>query len=190
VYQILWARTLPCGLASACVYRHFRVLRYDSRGHGASTLGVGQYTIDRLVQTSPDCSIIWGSPPHHFAGCPLGGLVGQWLALHAACASPKLVLWQHGAQVGTAESWNARIEAVRQHGIPLFRRPFWIDGFTGPFHQREPRTVDNFGRYLKQRRARAIDNEPAIRDADFRDQSLHRYKALILMGTQTRPHPR
>jgi pimeloyl-ACP methyl ester carboxylesterase len=96
--------------------QHFRVLRYDSYGHGASTFAGGGFGIDRLGQD------VVGLLDHveianvSFCGLSVGGLVGQWLRLHAAERLKKLVLCNTAAHIGTADGWNAwaRFD-IREH---------------------------------------------------------------------------
>ena len=62
--------------------QHFRVLRYDSYGHGASTFAAGGFRIDRLGQMLSDCSIIWESRTFRFAGYLLADLSGSgWASM-------------------------------------------------------------------------------------------------------------
>jgi len=71
---------------------HFRVLRYDSRGHGASSVPPGPYSLERLGE---DVLELWDAlhvQRAHFVGLSLGGIVGQWLALNAAERIERLVL--------------------------------------------------------------------------------------------------
>ena len=63
---------------------HFRVLRYDSYGHGASTFAAGGFRIDRLGQDVVRLLDHLGITNFSFCGLSVGGLVGQWLGLNAA----------------------------------------------------------------------------------------------------------
>src|SRR4029077_12430928 len=59
---------------------HFRILRYDTRGHGASDVPPGDYSIERLARDV--LGIADALHVHRFAFCglSLGGMIGQWLA--------------------------------------------------------------------------------------------------------------
>jgi len=63
--------------------RHFRVLRYDFRGHGGSSAPVGAYSLDRLGRDVIELLDALGLGRVHFLGLSLGGFVGQWLGIHA-----------------------------------------------------------------------------------------------------------
>ncbi|MCY4126186.1 MAG: alpha/beta fold hydrolase, partial [Pseudomonas sp.] len=61
---------------------HFQVLRYDTRGHGRSLVSEGPYSIEQLggdVLTLLDGLDIQRAS---FCGLSMGGLIGQWLAIH------------------------------------------------------------------------------------------------------------
>ena len=171
--------------------QHFRVLRYDSYGHGASTFSVREYKIDMLGKDVVRLLDHLGIATVSFCGLSVGGLVGQWLALHAGERLAKLVLCNTAAHIGTVEGWNARIEAVRQGGIPSISQAILDRWFTAPFHQREPDTVDRFRKMLEATpRESYIATCAAIRDADFRGEiSRVRTKTLVIAGTQDKATP-
>jgi 3-oxoadipate enol-lactonase len=97
--------------------RAFRILRYDSRGHGRSAAPMGPYSIERLGLDALE--LIGGLKvgPVHFCGLSMGGMVGQWLAIHAPEALNRLVLSNTAASLGPASAWQARIDAIERHGI-------------------------------------------------------------------------
>src|SRR5262245_19183274 len=57
--------------------KHFRVLRYDTRGHGASDVPVGAYSIARLGRDVIEMLDALKISRAHFCGLSLGGMVGQ-----------------------------------------------------------------------------------------------------------------
>lgn len=63
--------------------RQFRVLRYDTRGHGGSEVTPGDYQIEQLGTDVLDLTAVLGIDEFSFCGLSMGGLIGQWLALHA-----------------------------------------------------------------------------------------------------------
>src|ERR1700730_9278935 len=69
----------------------FRLLRYDSYGHGASTFGADGITIDRLGQDVVRLLDHLKIATASFCGLSVGGLVGQWLGLNAAKRMKKRV---------------------------------------------------------------------------------------------------
>lgn len=101
----------------ACLQPHFRILRYDRRGHGQSTASPAPYSIGDLGGDVLALLDALGIGHVHFCGLSIGGLNGQWLAVHAANRLDKIVLCATAAKIGTAESWNARIETVKANGL-------------------------------------------------------------------------
>ena len=92
----------------------FRVIRYDSRGHGQSDVTPGPYTIDQLAHDALGLLDALAIPRAHFCGLSLGGVVGMWIGINAPGRVDRLVLANTAAKIGTAEMWNARIDAVRR----------------------------------------------------------------------------
>ena len=71
---------------------YFRVLRYDTRGHGASAVPAGDYTIDDLGADVVELVKGLGIGKFAFCGLSMGGAVGQWLALNHANKACRLWL--------------------------------------------------------------------------------------------------
>jgi 3-oxoadipate enol-lactonase len=95
----------------------FRVIRYDSRGHGRSTVSPGPYTIEQVANDALGLLDVLAIPRAHFCGLSMGGMVGMWLGIHAPQRIDRLVLANTAAKIGTADMWNARIDAVRKGGM-------------------------------------------------------------------------
>lgn len=100
----------------AACKQHFRVLRYDTRGHGQSSVTPGPYTIAQLGRDVLALLDKLKLELVSFCGLSLGGMIGQWLGIHAAPRLHKLVLANTAAQIGTVEGWNDRIASVQSHG--------------------------------------------------------------------------
>lgn len=93
--------------------QHFRVLRYDARGHGESGVPAGAYSLDRLGRDVLEMMDALGIQRAHFLGLSLGGFVGQWLGIHAPQRIDRLILSNTAAQLGPASVFDERIAAVR-----------------------------------------------------------------------------
>ena len=101
----------------AALSARFRVVRYDSRGHGTSEAPPGPYSIDQLARDALALLDALAIPRAHFCGVSMGGMVGLWLGINAPERIDRLVVANTAAKIGTAESWNARIDAVRNGGV-------------------------------------------------------------------------
>ena len=171
--------------------QHFRVLRYDSRGHGASTFTGSAIGIDRLGQDVIRLLDHLGIATVSFCGLSVGGLVGQWLGLNAAKQLKQLVLCNTAARIGTADTWNARIEAVKKGGLAAISEGILDRWFTRRFHERHPDIVNHFRQILEATPAESyVATCAAIRDADLRGEvSKIRVNTLVIAGTQDKATP-
>jgi 3-oxoadipate enol-lactonase len=158
----MWAAQVP-GLAS-----HFRVLRYDSRGHGQSVVSPGPYTVAQLGQDVLALLDGLGIGQAHFCGLSLGGLVGQWLGCNAPERLLKLVLCNTAAKIGDAAGWNSRIAQIEVEGLASIADATATRWFTPPFRRTQPEAVARIVSALKATSpAGYVASCAAVRDADF-----------------------
>lgn len=94
-----------------------RLLRYDLRGHGLSDAPPAPYTIDDHVADLEALLDARAIKAALVVGLSVGGLIAQGLAARRPDLVRALVLCDTAHRIGTVESWNARIEAVRAGGI-------------------------------------------------------------------------
>jgi len=95
----------------------YRVLRYDSRGHGRSAAPPGPYSIDMLASDAVGLADVLGLGRFHFCGLSLGGMVGQMLgALHGGRLL-SLILCDTSPFMGNKEVWEERFRRVRKDGM-------------------------------------------------------------------------
>jgi len=107
----MWAPQMPSLLD------HFQVLRYDTRGHGASAAPAADSMLDQLGQDVLGLADRLALKTFAFCGLSMGGAVGQWLAINAPQRLTHLVLANTSPKFGTPDLWDARIKAVREGGI-------------------------------------------------------------------------
>lgn len=121
--------------------RHFRVLRYDTRGHGRSAVSRGPYSIELLatdVLRLLDAARIERA---NFCGLSMGGATGIWLAAHAPERFDRFVFCNTVPWLGPAETMLARAATVRSEGLGGLADATMERWFTAEFREREPRTV-------------------------------------------------
>lgn len=97
--------------------RHFQVLRYDVRGHGASQSPAGEYSVEQLGRDALALADHLGIAKFAWCGLSLGGAIGQWLALHAPDRITHLVLANTAPRFGDPAMWASRMKAVRDGGM-------------------------------------------------------------------------
>lgn len=94
----------------------FRVVRYDTRGHGGSVVTPGPYTFDLLGNDVIAVLDALQIERAHFCGISMGGFTGLWLGVHAPQRLLSLTVCNSAAKIGTAEGWQARAALVREKG--------------------------------------------------------------------------
>jgi len=107
----LWEPNVPA------FARAFRVLRYEHRGHGASPVPPGPYTMEELAQDALDLLDALAIERASWCGLSLGGMVGMWLGANVPDRLAALVLACTSARVGAPYVYGERAELVRERGI-------------------------------------------------------------------------
>lgn len=95
---------------------HFRVLRYDLRGHGASAAMPGDYRIEQLGADALTLADTLGIDRFAFCGLSLGGMIGQWLAARAPDRITAVVLANTSPKMEPG-AMEARRRAVLDGGM-------------------------------------------------------------------------
>lgn len=109
----MWDHQVPALTAAG-----FRVLRYDSRGHGGSSVPPGPYDIDDLTADAAGLLDALELPQAVVMGCSMGGMVAQRLATLHPRRVRALLLTATACHVGGPEVWEQRIATVRAGGMP------------------------------------------------------------------------
>lgn len=149
--------------------RVFRVLRYDTRGHGASPTPADPCTIEQLGGDVLALLDEVGAAQAHVCGFSMGGIIAMWLGVHAADRVDKLVLAHTAAQIGPVSMWNDRIAVVKARGMSAISAAAMERWFTPDFLAREPSVVDALRQVFESNDAQGyVCCCAAIRDADFR----------------------
>lgn len=94
----------------------YRLVRYDTRGHGSSPVPHGPYTIDDLADDALGLIDRLNLPRVHFVGLSLGGMTGMRLAARHPERIDRLVVLCTSALLGPAQSWHDRAALVRSEG--------------------------------------------------------------------------
>jgi len=160
----MWARQLEAFTT------HFRVIRFDARGHGRSSVPAGDYRVEQLGRDALAILDQEGMASAHICGISLGGLTAMWLGINAPRRVRSLVLSNTAARIGTVAAWSERMTLVREGGMSAVAEltiPRW---FSPEFRERDPDTVHAF-------RAMVQSTPPegylgccaALRDADLRE---------------------
>ena len=169
--------------------QHLRVLRYDTRGHGGSLVTEGPYSIEQLGRDVLALLDGLDIAKAHFVGLSMGGLIGQWLGIHAGQRLRSLTLCNTAAKIANDGVWNSRIDTVLKGGqqaMADLRDASIARWFTPGFAQSQPEQAQRICQMLATTSAQGYAaNCAAVRDADFREQ-LGRIQVptLIVAGTE------
>jgi 3-oxoadipate enol-lactonase len=129
---------------------HFRVLRYDTRGHGDSEAPAGAYTLELLAQDAVGLLNALDIDRVHFVGLSMGGMIGQSLALDHADRLVTLALCDTAAVMPdeTQPIWVERIAAAREKGMQGQVDETLERWFTPEYLKRNPPEVDMIRRQI------------------------------------------
>ena len=165
---------------------HFRVLRYDQRGHGASDAPAGGYSIDRLGRDVIELLDQLDISTVDFCGLSLGGMVGQWLGIREGGRVRRLVLANTSSYMGPPSAWDGRIALVRESGMPPLAQASIERWFTADFAQASPDAVAPIQAMLEATdRGGYAGCCAAIRDMDLRRAvALIDNATLVIGGAQ------
>jgi len=175
----------------AALAPRFRVVRYDSRGHGQSDVPRGPYTIDDLGNDALGLLDALDIDRAHFCGLSMGGAVGLWLGVNAPERIGRLVVANTGAKIGNADAWNARIDAVRRDGTASIASSVLSRWFPRSLMERPTPLVARLRTTFE-----ATSGEgyawacAAVRDLDLR-RAVHRIRAptLVITGSEDASTP-
>lgn len=146
----------------------WRVVRYEHNGHGESELRSGPVTLETLADDLLALLDHLGVERAVLCGCSMGGLIALRVAATHPARVTGAVLANTGARLGTVESWNARIAAVREGGMAAIRDMVVRRFLSHPFRAGHPEVVAHIGAMLD-----AVDPRgyvavcEALRDADL-----------------------
>jgi 3-oxoadipate enol-lactonase len=97
--------------------KSFRVVRYDSRGHGGSAAPARPYSIAELGRDALGIMDALGLAEVNWCGLSKGGMVGMWLLTHAPQRIRRAVLANTAARMGPPDLWNTRIRMAGEQGM-------------------------------------------------------------------------
>ena len=166
--------------------KHARLIRYDARGHGRSSVPSGEYTLEQLGRDALAVLDAADVSSAAVGGISLGGLTALWLGVHAPERVSALLVANTAARVGTVERWVERAALVRSKGLAAVAELTMGNWFTEEFRTRERATVERF-------RSMVASCPPdgyvgccaALREADVREEiAAIRVPTLVVAGTR------
>jgi len=148
--------------------KHFRLVRYDRRGHGQSGVPKGPYSMERFGRDVLSVIDALNIEKINWCGLSMGGMVGQWLGANAPDRIEKLVLSNTNYHYADKTPWNDRIKLVREKGLRDLVEPNMERWFTKDFRARAPQPITRMKDiFLATNPTGYVACCEAIRDMDF-----------------------
>jgi 3-oxoadipate enol-lactonase len=166
--------------------QHFRVLRYDTRGHGGSGAPKNAYTLRQLGEDAIGLLNKLEIDKVHWVGISMGGMIGQNLALNHASRLNSLVLCDTTAIMpeDTQPVWQQRIDSANSQGMQALVQETLERWFTPPYLAKNPPQVQNIReQILTTSVAGFVGCSEAIRRLDYIDRLTRiQLPTLIVVG--------
>ena len=164
--------------------RHFRLIRYDRRGHGKSGTTPGPYSFERFGRDILAILDALKIKTVNWCGLSMGGMDGQWLGANAADRVEKLVLANTNFYYADKAPWADRIKFVREKGLAQLVDANMERWFTKGFREANPQAIARMKKiFLGSNPEGYVGCVEAIRDMDFRASNPRITKpALVIVG--------
>ena len=131
--------------------RKYKVLRYDTRGHGASSALPGPYTLEQMADDVKALFDALGIRRAHWVGLSMGGMIGQTFALKYPGVFQSMVLADTSSRLppNAGELWGERVRIAREQGMEPLVEPTLARWFTEPYRKSHKDVVDRIARDIR-----------------------------------------
>jgi len=153
---VMFSHSLACHLGTwdgqaVALRDRYRILRFDTRGHGGTSVPPAPYTFDQLADDVEGLLAELGVEQVHFVGISLGGMIAQEFALKHPRRLASLVLCDTTSRypAGTEKIWQERIAAVRAQGMSPLVEPTLERWFTPAFRAARPDVMTVIGDMIR-----------------------------------------
>ena len=129
----------------------FRILAYDTRGHGDSEAPKGPYTLDMLAEDLRQLLEQLQIKKTHYVGLSMGGMIGQTLVLKKPDLFDRVVLADtgHAQTPETLKQWEERIRTAETKGMQPLVQGTLERWFTKDFRDREKDAVGGIAKLIQ-----------------------------------------
>jgi len=134
---VVMSHSLACSLAMwdpqvEALKRRYKVLRFDTRGHGQSDAPAGAYTLEQLADDVHGLLQALRIERPHFVGLSMGGMIGMTYALKYPGTFRSLVLCDTASYFGPDAQpiWDERIKIATEKGMEPLVEPTLKRWFT------------------------------------------------------------
>ena len=150
--------------------KHFRLVRYDRRGHGKSGVTPGPYSMEQLGRDVLAVLDALKIKKANWCGLSMGGMVGQWLGANAPERFEKMVFSNNTSYYADKTPWNDRIKVVTEKGLGFIVSGNMERWFTKPFRDSHPDAIKRMTEmFLATPLEGYLACGAAVRDMDHRE---------------------
>jgi 3-oxoadipate enol-lactonase len=142
---VVFSHSLGCSKAMwqpqfDALAKSYRVLRYDIRGHGASSAPPAPYSLDTMAEDVKALCDVLEIKKCHFVGLSMGGMIGQTFALKYPEMLLSLTLADTSSFYGPGlmAFWETRSQTALTQGMTPLVAPSLDRWFTAPFRAAQP----------------------------------------------------
>jgi 3-oxoadipate enol-lactonase len=171
----------------------YRVLRYDTRGHGGTDAPGGPYTLEQLSEDARALLQVLGISRTHWIGLSMGGMIGQTLALSSPGLFQSLSLCDTSSRIPAEAKplWQERIKTAETQGMEPLVEPTIGRWFTAPFRETGKEVVDGIRARIRTTNPRGYAGCcAAISQLDLTDKiSAIKVPTLIVVGEEDQGTP-
>jgi 3-oxoadipate enol-lactonase len=141
----MWDEQMPL------LTKRFKVLRFDTRGHGGSDAPAGAYTLEQLADDVKGLLETLGVRETHWMGLSMGGMIGQTFALKYPGILRSLVLADTSSRIPEEAQplWAERIKVAESKGMEPLVQPTLERWFTAPYRAAQPDQMKRVGTMIR-----------------------------------------
>lgn len=153
---VTMSHSLACNLSmwdgqARLLAKNYQVLRFDTRGHGASSAPEGPYTLEQMADDLHGLFAELGIRRTHFVGLSMGGMIGETYALKHPGVFQSLVLADTTSRrpPNAGQMWSERVRAARDQGMTALVEATLCRWFTEPYRQAHPEVMARIGNDIR-----------------------------------------
>ncbi len=162
-----------------------RIVRYDTRGHGASDAPAGPYKIEQLGLDLLALLDELQIQQANICGLSLGGITALWFAIEYPHRVARAVFANTAARIGTTESWDARIAAVKTGGMAAIRDTVLARFLSTNFRQQHSEIAQKIGGMIEATNPIGyIGACAALRNADLRTRVHEIHAPSLILASE------
>jgi len=173
--------------------KKFKVLRFDTRGHGQTSAPAGEYTLEQLADDLKGLLDALGIKQTHYAGLSMGGMIAQAFALKYPGVFQSMVLADTTSRrpPNAAQMWGERIQNAQTKGMGAIVQGTLERWFTEPYRNARKDVMEKIGNDIRNTPVNGfVGCCHAISKVDYLDRLKEiKVPALVMVGEQDHGTP-